>query len=296
MLKICKYCGKQYEGDSGGSCCPDCAAAQRSTTIRDRVCRTCGAVFPGGPRAWYCPTCRAERRRKADREYKARERVNKVRKLGSTDFCTVCGKPYTVTSSLQRYCPDCAPEAVRELDREASKAWNRANTTADQRREVRIAAIAEIPCVICGKNFVPRNNALTCSKECSKALLAKNMAKYERQHSEERNKHHLERLIEKKRKGEYTMKPLNYYVIGGQYHAYCYGGSPSLLGAKQMAAKHDEYWDNWQGWHRPSIYAAEDCVLADSQFYGEQMVPKPGTFPVATYDMEQKRWKAVEEI
>ena len=26
MRKQCKYCGKQYDGDPGSSCCPDCAA------------------------------------------------------------------------------------------------------------------------------------------------------------------------------------------------------------------------------------------------------------------------------
>lgn len=82
----------------------------------------------------------------------------------------------------------------------------------------------------------------------------------------------------------------NYYVIGGQYHAYCYGGSNTLRGAKLLAAKHDEYWDNFQGWNRPKIYAAEDCVMADTQFYGEQIVPKAGTFPVSIYSMNEKRW------
>lgn len=86
------------------------------------------------------------------------------------------------------------------------------------------------------------------------------------------------------------MKNINYYVIGGQYEAYCYGGSETLLGAKQKAAKHDEYWDNWQGWHRPKVYAASDCMLANSQFFGEQMVPKAGAYPVAVYDMDSKHW------
>ena len=26
MRRICKYCGKEYDGDPGSSCCPDCAA------------------------------------------------------------------------------------------------------------------------------------------------------------------------------------------------------------------------------------------------------------------------------
>lgn len=86
------------------------------------------------------------------------------------------------------------------------------------------------------------------------------------------------------------MNNINYYVIGGQYAQYCYGGAETLLGAKRLAAKHEEYWDNWQGWHRPSIYAAEDCVLADTQFGGEQMIHKREALPVAEYDMDCKRW------
>ena len=54
----------------------------------------------------------------------------------------------------------------------------------------------------------------------------------------------------------------NYYVIGGQYQFYSYGGTPTLLGAKRLANKHVEYWDNWQGWHTPSIYRAEDTYVA----------------------------------
>ena len=50
----------------------------------------------------------------------------------------------------------------------------------------------------------------------------------------------------------------NYYVIGGQYERYCYGGAPTLIGAKRLANKSKEYWDNWQGWHTPAIYRAED--------------------------------------
>lgn len=54
------------------------------------------------------------------------------------------------------------------------------------------------------------------------------------------------------------MAKVNYYVIGGQYESYCYGGAPTLIGAKRLANKHKEYWDNWQEWHTPQIYRAED--------------------------------------
>lgn len=50
-----------------------------------------------------------------------------------------------------------------------------------------------------------------------------------------------------------------YQVIGGQYEHYWYGESDSLHGAKIIAGRNKEYWDNWQGWHTPKIYKAEDC-------------------------------------
>lgn len=49
-----------------------------------------------------------------------------------------------------------------------------------------------------------------------------------------------------------------YQVIGGQYESHWYGESDTLRGAKMIATKHMEYWDNWQGWHKPSIFLAED--------------------------------------
>ena len=60
-----------------------------------------------------------------------------------------------------------------------------------------------------------------------------------------------------------TMK--KYQVIGGQYESYWYGESDSLHGARCIAARHEEYWDNWQGWHKPAIYAAEDVIVIESR-------------------------------
>ena len=50
-----------------------------------------------------------------------------------------------------------------------------------------------------------------------------------------------------------------YQVIGGQYEQCWYGESDSLHGAKVIAGRNKEYWDNWQGWHTPKIYKREDC-------------------------------------
>ena len=95
-----------------------------AVVVKPRTCRECGAVFDGGPRAWYCPACRLARQREADARRRAKGR-KADRPLGSTDKCTVCGKEYVVKSSRQKYCPECAYDAVREVDRPASRAWNR---------------------------------------------------------------------------------------------------------------------------------------------------------------------------
>lgn len=60
-------------------------------------------------------------------------------------------------------------------------------------------------------------------------------------------------------------KEIKYYVIGGQYESCCYGGAPTLLGAKRLATRYAEYWDNWQGWHKPAIYRAEDTEEVESR-------------------------------
>lgn len=52
---------------------------------------------------------------------------------------------------------------------------------------------------------------------------------------------------------------MKYYVIGGQYESHCYGYSESLRGAKAMASRNKEFWDNFQGWNTPRIYT-EDAV------------------------------------
>ena len=76
------------------------------------------------------------------------------------------------------------------------------------------------------------------------------------------------------------MKKANhYYVIGGQYVSYCYGGTPTLTGAKRLASKSAEYWDNWQGWHIPRIYKAEDTREC-TNFYGAGRCPTDGARPV----------------
>ena len=55
-------------------------------------------------------------------------------------------------------------------------------------------------------------------------------------------------------------------VIGGQHEYVCYGGAPTYTGAKRMAAKNTERWDNRRGICRPAIHKAEDTTEIDISF------------------------------
>ena len=86
------------------------------------------------------------------------------------------------------------------------------------------------------------------------------------------------------------MKKVNKYaVIGGQYQHYFYGFAPTMHAAKLLASRNAEYWDNWQGWHVPAVYAADD-VEPITNFYGNGYAPKPGATPVAVRGYYDRAW------
>lgn len=93
-----------------------------------------------------------------------------------------------------------------------------------------------------------------------------------------------------------------YIVIGGQYEAICYGESDTLTGAKRLASKNVEYWDNWQGWHVPNIYRAEDVRELESSGRITTpdgvsiVVPREGAQPcaVAQHVNGRARWEDMD--
>ena len=69
-----------------------------------------------------------------------------------------------------------------------------------------------------------------------------------------------------------TMKG-RFLVIGGQYNFVFYGLKATERSAKILATKNAEYWDNWQGWHKPVIYElAEEIELAKNASLDDLMV------------------------
>lgn len=55
---------------------------------------------------------------------------------------------------------------------------------------------------------------------------------------------------------------------------------------KNFKTRNREYWDNWQGWHKPNIYKAHDVQVIISRGRittpdgWEVIVPKPDAVPV----------------
>lgn len=79
----------------------------------------------------------------------------------------ICGGEYVIQSGLQKYCPKCAPDAVREIDRAQSKNWNTAHDYYIKRRKKSRSGVKV--CVVCGREIVPGTPTVTCSPECAAA-------------------------------------------------------------------------------------------------------------------------------
>lgn len=85
-------------------------------------------------------------------------------------------------------------------------------------------------------------------------------------------------------------KEIEFYVIGDQYKAYNYGGAATLEGAKRLATKNEEYWDNWQEFHKPAIYKAEDCEV-QTGWFGTDHYPKWNAIPYMTWNEYFRKWE-----
>ena len=172
-LKSCKRCGRPFETDAPGAyLCPDCAAeSKRNSSIRERVCIDCGVTFLGGPRAMRCLACRAQRNKERDRIHK---KIGTARKIGSIDCCERCGAEYVVNSGRQRYCKNCAAEAVAETVRRHKREYMEEYSKAHVAEKEANRSFNKI-CVICGKIFDDSTPTVTCSEECADALRKKRM-------------------------------------------------------------------------------------------------------------------------
>ena len=125
------------------------------------ICQDCGKpalVFTSAKR---CPECQRNYRRKQN---------GQARKVGSEAICKKCGRSYTVNSGHQLYCKNCMAEARSAQAREVNLVYSREYRAKHgaKVRENKLRVQAPITCAICGKEFMSRSGALTCSEECKK--------------------------------------------------------------------------------------------------------------------------------
>lgn len=147
-----------------------------TSTIAPRTCRECGAIFDGGPRAWYCHDCREVRKKLQKARYNERRKRGLSLSLGeSVGRCEVCGREFIYVAARQRYCPDCAKEAIKASDRRQGREYYHANNTEENRtersrhrREV-YASRQRKACNVCGKEIpLGSYRKRYCSEECAK--------------------------------------------------------------------------------------------------------------------------------
>ena len=108
-----------------------------SIVVKARICRQCGVEFQGGPRAWYCPSCRKKRSSEADARYKKNKRAGKTIIIGETiRKCEVCGEPFIMMAARQRYCKQCAPDAIKSVDNDQGREYMAAERANPERNEI----------------------------------------------------------------------------------------------------------------------------------------------------------------
>lgn len=153
--------------------------------IYDRVCRMCGMEFKGGPRAWYCPDCRKIREKERAAKYR---KHGFERKIGDTDYCRHCGKPYIIKNGLQRYCPECGQENQKLVDRRQSLAYYKINKEVINPKRAEKRRVDDRICVVCGKLFHPMAQQKVCGEECRKIWIRQQQRKYDKKRREKKKK------------------------------------------------------------------------------------------------------------
>ena len=194
-MRACVLCGQPLPPKARKYCSEACRReAQRirdregkprphPTPFQRRVCADCGREFYGHIRSRRCPACQEEQDRRNNAAYKARRRAGHVRLLGSTDYCVVCGKPYTVEAGRQKYCPECKEQATLETIRRNRRGYMAAQRQDpeknDELKERKRRVPAQKTCRQCGKPFAALGAGQFCCDACCEAYRKAYMRAYD---------------------------------------------------------------------------------------------------------------------
>lgn len=133
---------------------------KKARLYREKACIDCGLVVRMHIKSKRCSACQADADRRNDREHKQAKARGHTRLIGSMDICQKCGKPYKVEGGRQRYCKDCAPEAVLANVREAAKQRYTITYATPESKAIRqekrhVEWQVERMCKQCGNKFIP---------------------------------------------------------------------------------------------------------------------------------------------
>ena len=178
---VCIICGKRLDKRRWKYCSEACE--QKAWQLRKKKhsgrpqghpdvrwlthCSDCGKLIYRPIKCIRCEACQLAINQERHKEH---QRTKPARPLGSTDICTVCGKPYIVESGLQKYCPDCREAATRASIARKKNAYmaekRKDPEAAAQMREAKQAALSPSLCATCGKPFISKFGAIYCCEAC----------------------------------------------------------------------------------------------------------------------------------
>lgn len=181
---VCAVCGKSLpKGQQRycGEACRKKADARRvkQNTGRPRGnpearwlthCVDCGKLIYRPIKCIRCEACQLVINKY---RHKVQQRTEPSRPLGSTDICQVCGKPYVVQASLQKYCPACRDVGAKQSISKRKSAYRIARMNdpeiAQKTREAKHCIPSPKFCAHCGKPFFSKNRAMYCCDACRQA-------------------------------------------------------------------------------------------------------------------------------
>lgn len=180
---VCIICGKRLDKRHWKYCSEACE--QKAWQLRKKKhsgrpqgnpdvrwlthCIDCGKLIYRPIKCIRCEACQLAINQERN---KVRQRAKPARPLGSTDICTICGKPYIVESGLQKYCPACREAATRASIARRKNAYmaekRKDPEAAAQMREAKQAALSPSLCATCGKPFISKFGSMYCCEACRK--------------------------------------------------------------------------------------------------------------------------------
>lgn len=180
---VCIICGKRLDKRRWKYCSEACE--HKAWQLREKKhsgrpqgnpdvrwlthCIDCGKLIYRPIKCIRCEACQLAINHERHKEH---QRTKPARPLGSTDICTICGKPYIVESGLQKYCPDCRETATRASIARKKNAYmaekRKDPEAAAQMREAKQAALSPSLCATCGKPFISKFGSIYCCEACRK--------------------------------------------------------------------------------------------------------------------------------